>query len=248
MKISALILTKNEEKMLEDTLRQLTFVDEIIVLDQDSQDKTISIAKKFTDKIFTSKEDNFSKNRNFLAKKANSDWLLYVDADERINQKLQAEIKVAVEKRQYSAFHFPRKNIILGKWLKHGGWWPDYVPRLFEKDALIAWHGKVHESPKIKGEFGRLEQPLTHYTASSIGEMLEKSRHWAKIEAQLHLANKPVKVSSLKILKAVTFEIISRYLLKFGFLDGTVGLIEAIYQGLHRAMVLVYIWEFRSEK
>ena len=247
MTISALILTKNEQDMIEDCLKQLKFVNEIIVLDQNSQDKTAKIAKKYTDNFIMSSSQDFDKNRNLLASSAKSDWLLYVDADERLSDKLIEEIKTEISKNDYSAYYFPRKNIILGKWLKHGGWWPDYVPRLFKKDKLIVWKGRVHESPKIQGDFGYLNTPLEHFTARNLSLMFRKTTHWAKVEAELfHQANHP-PVTITRVVKSLALEFFNRYFAKLGLLDGQVGLIEAIYQALHKSIVLTYLWELQND-
>ncbi|OGD83509.1 hypothetical protein A2165_02735 [Candidatus Curtissbacteria bacterium RBG_13_40_7] len=245
MKISALILTLNEEEMIKDCLKQLDFVDEIIVLDQNSSDKTVNIAKKYGAKVNTSKFSSFDKNRNMLKDLAQGQWLLYVDADERLTKESKIEIKNAIKNNQYSAFYFPRKNYILGKWVKHGGWWPDYTPRLFKKDKLKKWQGKVHESPLVSGNFGYFRHPINHLSGRNLSQMFSKSIKWAKIEAQLLKETGYTKVNILSVLKLASVEFIRRFLIKAGFLDGTVGLIEAIYQALHQAMVLTYLWEMR---
>ena len=165
-KLSALILTKNEQEMIKSCLAQLDFADEVIVLDQNSQDATREIASKFTDKIIKTRQDDFSINRNQLAHRATGDWLLYVDADERLNKDLISEIRSKISENQYSAYKIPRRNFILGKWAKHGGWWPDYVPRLIKRDKLIKWQGKVHESPKIDGDFGTLSKAGVNWNQS----------------------------------------------------------------------------------
>lgn len=243
MKISALVLTKNEQSMIGECLSQLDFVDEIIILDQDSTDRTIAIAKKYTGKIFKTKLDAFDQNRNILKDLARGQWLLYLDADERLEKESVSEIEEAIESDSFAAYHFPRKNIILGKWLKYGGWWPDFVPRLFKKDKLRGWYGQVHESPKVDGPFGYFKTPIVHLTARSTSQMLEKTTKWAKIEAELfQKANYP-QVTITKVAKSAIVEFLRRYLAKRGYLDGTVGLIEAIYQSFHQAVVLTYLWE-----
>lgn len=247
MKISALVLTKNEQSMIGECLSQLDFVDEIIILDQNSEDKTVEFAKQFTNKIVSSNTEDFAKNRDILASHAKSDWLLYIDADERISKENINEIRQGIKTNQYSAFYFPRKNIILGKWLRHGGWWPDYVPRLFRKNKLKGWYGPVHESPIISGDFGYFKIPIEHLTARNLNLMIAKSNKWAKVEAQLLYKEKRPKVSIASVLKAAIIEFIKRYLAKKGFLDGTVGLIEAIYQSLHQAIILTYLWELQNE-
>lgn len=249
IKISALILTRNEEEMIEDCLRQLDFVDEIIILDQNSKDQTIKIAKKFTDKIHQTSIEDFSKNRNTLSQLAQGEWLLYLDADERIDKDAIEELKSEIARinQPFSAFYFPRKNYILGKWLRHGGWWPDYVPRLFKKDKLITWEGKVHESPKVEGKSSYFKTPIVHLSGRTLSLMLAKTIKWAKIEAGLYYLAKSPKVSILKIIKAATEEFTRRYILKMGFLDGTVGLIESMFQAIHKMIILTYLWELQNK-
>ena len=264
MQLSALILAKNEEDMIEDCLSQLSFADEIIVCDQNSSDKTVEIAKKYTNKVLNSNFWQFDKNRNLLLSQAKGKWVLYVDCDERLTPQLIREIKRTIKDQKLpayldpqsessrkrtaecSAFYIPRKNFVLGKHVRHGGWWPDFTPRLFKKDNLIGWTGQVHESPQINGKFGYLRQPLIHLSARSLNLMLTKSTKWAKIEANLFYRAGSPKVTAPKVAKAALSEFLSRYIAKIGILDGTIGLIEAIYQGLHQAMVLTYLWEIQN--
>ena len=248
MTISALVLTKNEEEMVEGCLRQLKFADEIVIVDQNSKDHTLKIARKYTDRIFKSGANDFAQNRNILKDQAKGKWLLYVDADERLPQGLVKEIKIAISKNEFGAFYIPRKNYVLGKWVRHGGWWPDYAPRLFEKSKLEKWEGVVHESPQVFGKIGYLKTPIEHLSARSMSQMFSKSINWAKIEADLFLAHGHRQVGIASILKLSAFEFVRRYILKLGFLDGVVGLIEGIYQSLHQAMVLTYLWEAQNRK
>lgn len=244
--ISALILSRNEQANIQDCLEQLDFVDEIILLDQDSRDKTLEIAQKFQCKIISSSEESFSKKRNMLAKAAKNDWLLYIDADERLEKESVDEIFRAVTNGDHSVYLFPRKNIILGKWLKHGGWWPDYVPRLFKKSDLLKWTGKVHESPKTSGTIGYFKTPLTHLTAPNVSHMFEKTIKYAKVEALLYFKSQSPSVNIPKVIYASVREFLKRYFLKSGFLDGRVGLVESAYQAYHTAVVLVHLWELQN--
>jgi glycosyltransferase involved in cell wall biosynthesis len=247
MRLSALILAKNEEEMIEGCLEQLDFVDEIIILDQGSMDRTVQIAKKYTDKIFKSAHDDFGKNRTILAQHAKGDWLLYLDCDERITKKNVEEINSAIKGGPKNSYYFPRKNFILGKEVKHGGWWPDYVPRLFYKSNLKGWYGRVHESPKIEGAISYMKNPIIHFTAREVNLMFLKSIKWAKTEAELRYEAHQPKVNILKTIKAMGIEFLNRYFVKRAFLDGSIGLIESIYQGLHQAMVMAYLWELQNK-
>lgn len=247
LNLSALVLAKNEEETLAGCLKRLDFAKEIIVLDQNSTDKTSLIAKKMATKVFKSNDQNFASNRNFLAQKAQCPWILYLDPDERINEENIKEIENSIKDPLFDAYYFPRKNIILGRWLKYGGWWPDYVPRLFKKDSLSGWEGDVHESPKIVGGFGYFHHPIDHLTGRSMGKMFEKTIKWGEIEAGLYAKSGYPKVTKLKILRAMTREFVQRYFLKRGFLDGKVGLIESVYQALHMAIVFVYLWEIQNK-
>lgn len=245
-KISALVLAKNEEDRIADCLNQLKFVDEIIVLDQNSQDKTVEIAKRFKAIILNSQDENFANNRNILAEKAKNEWLLYIDADEKLSEELIREILSVIKDQNYSAYYVSRKNVILGTWLKHGGWWPDYVPKVFKKSKLLKWSGSVHESPHVTGDFGYLKQPLIHITAPNFNHMFTKTIKWGKTEAELNYQAKSPKVNSAKVLLSFFKELSSRYFIKLGFLDGKVGLIESFYQAYHRVIVLVYLWELQN--
>lgn len=247
MKISALILTRNEQETIEDCLKQLKFADEIIILDQESTDKTIKLAEKYTSNIYHSNEKRFDKNRNTLFKLAKYDWLLYLDADERINEQFVNELKNKIKASACSAFFVPRKNYILGKRIKYGGWWPDYVPRVFKKTQFVRWTGEVHESPEFKGKPGYFKTAITHITARSLNLMMEKSISWAKIEAKLNFENGAPPVSVLTIVRALISDFIKRYFIKAGALDGTIGLVQALYQALNRAIVLVYLWELQND-
>lgn len=278
MKLSALLLVKNEQEMLDDCLKSLDFADEIVVLDQNSHDKTVEIAAKYTKRIYQTSETNFAKNREYLLSLAKGDWIMYLDADERLTMETIEKIRkiiatdqdvsafyserkttafmpgvkrIASEDQDTTAFrpcvvYFPRKNYILGKWLRHGGWWPDFTPRLFRKNKLLGWEGAVHESPKIEGQALYLSSPIIHLSARSISQMFAKSINWAEVEANLYLTKGGTKVSEARIIKTMIVEFLRRYIFKLGILDGYVGLIEGVYQALHQAMVQTYLWEKQS--
>ena len=158
MKISAIVLTKNSSNLIDDCLASIGWVDEIIIVDSDSTDSTVKKAEKHGNVKVFQKEGSFSEKRNFGAKKAEGDWLFYIDSDERVTPLLKREIEQTVNDHYFAAYAIPRKNILLGHEMKHGGWWPDYVLRIFKKDALVKWEGELHEQPKLKGEVEHLQK------------------------------------------------------------------------------------------
>jgi glycosyltransferase involved in cell wall biosynthesis len=183
-KISGVIIAKNEEKMIEEALESLSFCDEIILIDNGSVDKTKEIAKKMGAKIHEIQTNDFSEIRNFGLQKAQSDWILYLDADERINDKLRDSIKKVIsDDSKFSAFFLRRKNYYLGR---HE--WPkiEKMQRLFKKEKLKTWQGKLHESPVIEGEVGKIKDGfILHFTHRDLESMLNKTIEWSLAEAIL---------------------------------------------------------------
>ena len=244
--ISAIVLTKNNQNTIKDCLSSLTdLVDEIIIIDNISNDDTLNIAKSFTSKIYEVKDQDFSYKRNYGSDKAKGDWLFYIDSDEKVDDKLKREIKSAVSSDKYTSYAIPRRNIFLGKELKYGGWYPDYVLRLIKKEALVKWEGKLHEQPKVKGEVGKLINPLIHKSHRSLSEMVDKTNEWSEVEARLLFEANHPKVYWWRFITIALREFWYRGILKLGFLDGTVGIIEIIYQMYSRMITYVKLWEMQ---
>src|SRR5581483_1205183 len=150
--ISLVINTKNEEKNLKDCIESaIPIIDEIIVVDMQSKDQTIQIAKKYNAHSYTVKDYGYVEPaRNFALKKATKDWILLLDADERLTPYLCKIIPTLINKK-YNGFYFPRKNIILKKWIQHGVWWPDYSLKLF-RNGFVKWSDKIHSQPELEGK------------------------------------------------------------------------------------------------
>lgn len=251
IKISAIVIARNEEKHLAKCLETLGWVDEIVVIDNDSTDKTAHIARKSKAQVFKFKaiaeNGNFSKIREFGKSKAQGKWLLFVDADERVSSELKKEILdvVGSDFSHYSGYAIPRQNILLGHTMRFGGWWPDYVLRLIKKDKLQGYQGQVHEQPIIEGRVGKLKNPFKHLTHESLTEMVEKTNHWSEIEARLMFEAKHPKMNVFRFGTAVLREFWYRAILKLGFLDGIIGIIEIIYQMFSRFVSYAKLWELQ---
>lgn len=251
MKLSVIILTRNEEKMIKDCLESIRWADEIILVDSGSTDKTIEIAKKFGAKIIEvpSKKLEYAKWRNKGLEEAKGDWILYLDADERVTPGLKKEIKqiISASKSENFAHAIPRRNFYLGKEVRFGGAYPDYVKRLFKRDKLKKWEGRLHEEPVYEGELEHLKEPMVHLTHRDLSSMVEKTRRWSKIEAELLYQAKHPPVSWWRILRIMLGELWLRGIKQQGWRDGTVGWIEIIYQMFSRFITYARLWE-RQQK
>lgn len=246
-KITAIILTKNEEDRIEDCLESLSFVHEIIVIDNGSTDKTVDIAKKHGASVFTSASDDFSKLRNFGLAKAPDEWVLFVDADERITPKLQSEILSLV--KTFSAEVNPHGYFIKRKNYYLGHEWPyqDKLERLFWKNSLIRWEGKLHETAKVGGSVGRLSEPMLHYTHRSLSEMVDKTNKWSDIEAELRLAHNHPKVVPWRLIRVVVTGFYDSFVRQNGWKAGIIGWIESIYQAFSMFITYAKLWELQEK-
>lgn len=248
-KISVIIIVKNEQDMIEDCLKSAGWADEIILLEGGSTDNTLKIAEKFKVKICRQKEKSldFAAWHNQGKEESSGEWIFYLDADERTTPELKKEILTVVPGTGFSAFAVPRRNFLLGKELKHGGWYPDYQTRLFKKEKLKKWIGKLHEHPEIEGPTARLKFPLIHLQPATIEPALGKTIRWSKIEAELlHKANHP-PVTWWRILRMGLTTLFNRLIKKQGFRDGNEGWIESIYQSFHTMTVYIRLWEMQRE-
>ena len=227
MTVSTIVLVGGsyDKTLLKKCLDSLSWADEIIKVE--------------TENI----PGSFSEWRNYGAQKATGDWLFYVDSDEEVSKELREEIEIELEKERFCAYAIPRKNILLGKEMKHGGWKPDYVLRLIKKEALIKWEGELHEQPKIKGEIGKLKQALIHTSHRTLTEMVEKTNKWSEIEAELLFKSGHPKMNLFRFCSAGFKEFWYRGIRKLGFLDGTIGVIEVFYQTYSRLITYAKLWE-----
>jgi (heptosyl)LPS beta-1,4-glucosyltransferase len=245
--ITAVIITRNEELMLPVCLETVAWCDQILVIDADSTDRTVQIAENFGAKVISSKIYGFDRWRNEALKRVTTDWLFYVDADERVSPTLAKEIAVQIETQDVAAFKMKRSNICYAKEFKHGGWQEDYVTRLFKKDALKKWVGEVHESPIYTGKEILLQSPLIHLTHRNTSDGLIKSANWTKIEAKLLANALDKKVNFATFLRKGVMEFIRRAFFKKGYKDGMEGMIEALVQGINKILVYIQVWEFQQK-
>ncbi len=247
VKLSVVILTKNEEKNILDCLESLSEISEIVVIDDYSEDRTLEVIKTLnfkTVKIFKRKLDgNFSSQRNFGLEKAKNNWVLFIDADERLSSNLIDEVKERINSTDYNGFFVKRSDVLWGKKLKHGETGNIKLVRLGGKESG-KWSGDVHEVWNIKGRIGELKHELTHYPHQTTAEFLKEIDFYSTLRAR-ELKNKGVTSSVFSIVLYTKAKFIQNYILKLGFLDGIEGLVFALFMSLHSFLVrskLFLLW------
>lgn len=246
-KISAVVIAKDSEKNITDCLKSLKFCDEIIVIDSSSKDKTREVSEKLGAKIFEIDTDDFSQMRNLGLQKAVNEWVLYVDTDERVNSELKSSIKTQISKtqNQYSAFKLKRKNFYYGN---HEWPYVEKLERLFRKDKLKGWYGKIHESPTIDGKVGILEGFLLHYTHNNLSEMVKKTVEWSKIEAEVRFRNNHPKMIWWRFPRVMATAFFDSYVKQKGYQAGVAGLVESTYQSFSMFVTYARLWELQNKK
>ena len=240
--LSVVIITLNEEEKIRDCLESVKWADEIIVIDSLSTDKTIEIAKEYTDKIFQRKFPGFGEQKNFAISKAAGDWILSIDADERVTPPLAEDIKNVMAESKVHGCLIPIKTYFLGRPMKHCGWWPNYKLRLFKKDSGTMSDSLVHESVTVPGQTRKLKNPLDHYSYTDIDEYMEKLERYTSLSADA-MAKKGKNSSIFTALAHSFFAFFKIYILKAGFLDGKEGFILAKLSSYYNFLKHIKLYE-----
>ncbi|MGB9911236.1 MAG: glycosyltransferase family 2 protein [Microgenomates group bacterium] len=252
-KISVIIIGKNAKDLIKDCLLSVKWADEIIYLDGGSTDGTLEIVKEFKKvKIRFQKEKkmDFAEWHNQGIGESKGEWIFYLDTDERVTPELKKEISEIISKnsKEFSAYAIPRQNILLGRPVRFGGWWPDYQIRLFKRENLRKWEGKLHERPVFEGKLGYLKNPILHITHRDLSSMVEKTNQWSEIEAELLYKSGHPPMTWWRFLRIMLTEFWERGIKKQGWRDGVVGWIEIIYQMFSRFITYAKLWEKQKIK
>jgi glycosyltransferase involved in cell wall biosynthesis len=224
IKISATIITYNEERNIARVIESLRCCDEILVLDSGSNDRTVEIATKLGARVIEASWHGYAAQKNIAAQLAAHDWILALDADESLSEALEAEIwHIKKVGPKFDGYTMPRLAQYLGRWILHSGWHPDRKVRLFNR-RKAKWIGQyVHESVVVEGQIGHLESNLLHYTCNSLSEHLKSMDRYTTLAAEGLLAQKE-EIPLAKILLNPPWTFFKTYFLKQGFLDGLEGL------------------------
>ena len=245
VEVSVIIIARDEEERIRECIENLSFCKEIILVNNDSQDKTPQIAESLGAKVVNFKSSNFSELRNLGLKQASYKWILYIDADEKADETLKKEIGRAINLDEFNSYSIKRKNFYLGS-----NEWPyaEKIQRLFKKDKLGGWFGQLHESPSVEGKAGELQGFLLHKTHRSLEEMVDKTNEWSETEAFLRYKNNHPKMSWWRFPRVMITAFLSSYIAQGGYKAKGVGLIESIYQAFSAFVTYAKLWELQKKE
>ncbi|KAF0182402.1 MAG: lipopolysaccharide biosynthesis glycosyltransferase [Nitrospirae bacterium] len=225
--VSVAIVTKNEERNIRKALQSVRNFAEIVVIDSFSEDKTLSICREYTDRVYQQEWKGFARQKQDAIDRCSGEWILLLDADECVTPELKEEIISCITRTDIIAYQLPRKNFFLGRWIRHSGWFPDYIIRLFRKDSGGIEHREVHEKIVVNGSVGICTGYLEHYTYHTLSDYVRKMELYSTLSAkEMVNAGKRASVSSLVFSPLVVF--IKMLVLKQGFRDGRHGFLLAV--------------------
>jgi glycosyltransferase involved in cell wall biosynthesis len=233
MKISATIITYNEELNIARALESLRCCDEIVVLDSGSTDRTTTIAERLGARVVEAPWRGYAIQKNLASEQAGNDWILSIDADETVSESLEAEIwRLKKHGPEFDGYTMPRLAQYLGRWIMHSGWYPDRKVRLFDRNRA-KWVGDyVHESVQVNGRVGHLESNLLHFTCSSLSEHLKTMDRYTTLAAEQMIAQKR-DVGWRQLLLDPPWTFLRTFILQRGFQDGMEGLAIAYMAALY---------------
>ena len=241
--VSAYVITLNEEANIAACLESLGWVDDLVVVDSASTDRTVEIARRYTDRIFQEEFCGFGRLRNAAVARCRHDWVLSVDADERVSPDLAAEIERELAAPRHAAYFVPRRSHFLGHWIRHGGWYPDYrQPQLFDRRRFRYRHDLVHEGFECQGSLGYLRGHVVQYPFRTVAQFLQKMDRYSELRAR-DLAAAGRRFSPLRLVFGPPFTFVRMYVLRQGFRDGLPGLVLSSLYAYYTLLKYVRLWE-----
>ncbi len=248
MKISAVIITRNEEDRLPDALASVQgLADEVVVVDSHSGDRTVEIARASGARVLQKRFENYGQQKNFAMEQASHEWVLNLDADERVSPELKRAITALKEEGPaagVAAFAIQRRTHYLGRWIRHSGWYPDRKVRLFKRSGA-SWQGRIHERLNVSGATASLPGAILHYTYRDISDHLRRIDRYSSLQAQ-EIAEKGKKLLLGRACLLPVFTFARHYLLKLGFLDGLAGFVIALLSSWATALKYLKALELKK--
>jgi glycosyltransferase involved in cell wall biosynthesis len=246
-KISVTVRTFNEEKNLRECLASVAWADEIVVVDSNSTDNTVAIAREFTDRVVIQKWLGHIGQSQFATDQTRNNWVLHMDADERVTPELASEIRALdLENSRYDAYEMPRRHFFMQQWINHSAWYPDYKIRLFRKD-LCRWGGYApHDEVKVKGRKKKLTNDLLHYIYLDIAHFASTKNTYSSLTAADHFRNKR-KARIIDFTLRPIYAFLYRYFVRLGILDGIAGYTISVMEANAVFMKYIKLYELENK-
>jgi glycosyltransferase involved in cell wall biosynthesis len=244
LSLSVVIITFNEEVNLARTLASVAWADELVVVDSGSTDRTRDVAESFHARFYVEPWKGFAAQKNSALAKATGDWVLSLDADEEVEPALAEEIRKALAANpSVAGFWIPRKNFFLGRWIRHGGFYPDPKLRLIRRGAGQFEQRLVHEDLRVDGATASLQHHLLHHAYPTIEDYLEHMNRYSSLGGEMAVAKGARSFSVLDIVLRPRLTFFYNYFLRFGFLDGREGLLLHLYHSQYVSWKYAKAWE-----
>lgn len=242
-RLSAVVITLNEEAHIRRCLESVAWADEVVVVDACSHDKTVQIAREFTDRVIVRPWAGFTAQKNFALEQSTGEWILSLDADEEAAPELRPEIMVTIaDARACHGYALRRQNMFLGRWIRHGGLYPDWQVRLFRRGRGHFGARAVHESVTVTGPVGRLRGHLVHRSYEGVSDFIERANRYSSLAAE-QMVREGRRGRAGELLLRPVGRFLSMYVMKRGFLDGRRGLLLATLYAYYVFMRSAKVWE-----
>ena len=246
--LSVVIITRDEEANIRDCLESVKWADEIIVVDSESVDKTGEICREFGVNFFVEPWNGFSRQKNSAIEKATQNWILSLDADERIIPELRNEINAVLQSNNPKDGYFiARKNFFLGRWIKRCGWYPDYNLRLFQRGKGLFGIREVHEAIHLDGVAGRLTNPMEHHTYKSLEDFMARLDRYSTLAAR-ELSKEKKTYGIQHILFRPFYTFINMYILRLGFIEGYYGFVLSVLYAFYTFLKYIKLRELQDSE
>lgn len=245
--LTVIILSRSDEDVVGEAIESVkSIAHEIIVIDSNNDNKTELIARKAGARVVKHTFKNFSDQRNYAILHATTPWVLYLDSDERATPEFCRDVQRIIKQYQDSGeiggYYVKRKTFYFG----HDWNFEDKVQRLFVRSRFVEWKGVVHESPKIRGEFGLVDAPIIHLTHRNLSQMIRKTNEWSEYEARLRFESNHPRMVPWRFIRVMGTEFVNSYINNKGYKNGTYGLIEAVYQAFSIFISYAKLWEMQE--
>jgi glycosyltransferase involved in cell wall biosynthesis len=242
-RLSVTVIALNQEANIGPCLESVSFADEIVVVDTGSRDRTVELARTYTDRVLSAPWQGFGRTKNYALDQARGDWVFSLDTDERVPPALKDEVQAVVRADgPLDGYRVPRKNYFCGRWIRHLGWYPDYTLRLFRRGRGRFRDREVHEEVEVAGPVGALQTPLEHYSYQSVSEYVTRMDRYARLAAQ-ELAKGGRRPYPGELFVRPFFTFLHLYFIRRGFLEGAPGYTLAVLMSMYRFLKYYYLRE-----